>query len=512
MTYDNEAEEERQGKRLKMKKFEGLKEVDGVGYTLDDIDEDVYEMYKDDDKTYQEKLEFLQRRELAKQRLEQMNGEGQNVEAPPKNQYGDWTEDVNHEFGSSDQTYDIPDETRDRNGREKEHLSMHVQGDESQSSSESGSKSNEGGTPDDDASFDDFLQELEEEMKANGESMDDINIDEARMVYDMFVKDANDNDGTNINETLESMEENGGLIEEDSLLHHGNGDSLTSEKIKSEVVEDKDSSTFDLVESDTQSLKYQFADEGNRNFELDIFDASLPPELPKSRVKRIRRAFSDVLAEPSLTTLIPIVRENLPEYLPLYWLKRKNVRDARFAIMKAEEEGMINVHVLNSMLEVETKAGSIDRALDFHNKQYQLSDLEPTQRSDRLVLEMLVQKRRMSRALAFKEKIESDGRNLDLLSYGSLISHYANHKELGSALMVLKECVNVHGYPPGEQSLKNIRLMCRKLDVEEEVGLEKMIGPDPLFWLRDGEKNKKREMTKRGRRDVQGVRNAVVRI
>lgn len=128
------------------------------------------------------------------------------------------------------------------------------------------------------------------------------------------------------------------------------------------------------------------------------------------------------------------------------------------------------------------------------------------------MLEMLVQKRRISRALAFKDKIESDGRNLDLLSYGSLISHYANHNQLGSALMTLKECFAVHGYPPAEQSLKRIRLMCRKLEIVDEVGLEAMVGPDPLFWLRDGEKNKKREMSRRGRRGVQGVRNAVVRI
>ena len=111
MSYDDEAEEERKGKRLKMKKFEGFKEVDGVGYTLDDIDEDMYEMYKNDDKTYQDKLEFLERRELAKERREQMNDDEDDAENVAENRFGDWAEDSNHEFDLGDMTkaFDVSD-------------------------------------------------------------------------------------------------------------------------------------------------------------------------------------------------------------------------------------------------------------------------------------------------------------------------------------------------------------------------------------------------------------------
>ena len=125
---------------------------------------------------------------------------------------------------------------------------------------------------------------------------------------------------------------------------------------------------------------------------------------------------------------------------------------------------------------------------------------------------MLVRNRRISRALAFKEKIESQGRSLDIPSYGSLISHYANKGELGSALMLIKECIDVTGYSPGEQSLQKVRLMCKRADITEEVGLHALIGPDPQAWFKHGEKHHKREMTKKGRKGVQMVRNAMLRI
>ena len=71
---------------------------------------------------------------------------------------------------------------------------------------------------------------------------------------------------------------------------------------------------------------------------------------------------------------------------------------------------------------------------------------------------MLVKKKRISRAFKLKQDIERDGRSLDLLSYGAIVEHFGNHKQLGSALLLIKECKDVHGSAPGERSLKNIRL------------------------------------------------------
>ena len=125
---------------------------------------------------------------------------------------------------------------------------------------------------------------------------------------------------------------------------------------------------------------------------------------------------------------------------------------------------------------------------------------------------MLIDNNRITRALEFKDKVESRGRKLDLLSYGSLVEYYGNHGQLGSALLILKECISAHGAPPPEKSLSKIRLMCRKEELEKAVGLTDLIGEDPLSWLRHGEKNLKREYSKKGRRQVNLPRDRLLQI
>jgi hypothetical protein len=111
---------------------------------------------------------------------------------------------------------------------------------------------------------------------------------------------------------------------------------------------------------------------------------------------------------------------------------------------------------------------------------------------------MLLKKKRIGRAFILKQDIEKDGRILDLLSYGSLVEYFGRTNEMGSALLLVKECIDTHGVAPGEKSLKNIRLMCRKENLTNQVGLEKMIGEDPLEWMRRGEELK-RVQNKRGK-------------
>lgn len=123
---------------------------------------------------------------------------------------------------------------------------------------------------------------------------------------------------------------------------------------------------------------------------------------------------------------------------------------------------------------------------------------------------MLVRNNRVSRALVFKQKIEEDGRLLDIASYGSLIEYYGNHGKLGSAVLVLKECIDTHGAPPGEKSLAKLRLLCRQNGLESKLRLEENIGKDPVEWLRHGEAHLKREKSFKGRRDVNLARNRMV--
>ncbi len=260
------------------------------------------------------------------------------------------------------------------------------------------------------------------------------------------------------------------------------------------------------------------------------------PGLPLSRIHRIREAFRGSLGDPSLLKLVPLLRENMPEYVTPGWLKQMNLQNAYFAFEKANEEGVVDIYLLNGILEVETSAGRLDRTIQLYEEEFHKFNLvstatlgmqlfkifmlnplaklyqTPTEYSDRLVLQMLVKNDRLTRALVFKEKLERAGRTVDIQAYGTLMDYYGRKEQLGSALLVLRECLAVHGAPPGEASLTRIRTLCRRQDLEKQVGLKEMIGDDPLDWLRDGEIRLKREYSKKGNRDVNIPSNRLLHI
>lgn len=238
---------------------------------------------------------------------------------------------------------------------------------------------------------------------------------------------------------------------------------------------------------------------------------SLLPAFSNKRLRRIRKAFRTTLTDPSLLDLVPLVRERLPDYITNTWLKQMSSLTARYVVHKASQDGLVDVHMLNGALELETLSGSLDRALDFYETEFDRQGIEANQYSDRLVLQMFVNNGRFPRALAFKDSLVERGRLVDLHSYGSLIEYSGRHHQVGSALLLLKECLSVHGAPPGEASLAPLRRLCRKNDALHQQ-LEGLIGPDPVAWLREGEAHLKREMSKKGRRDVQMARNRLVHL
>jgi hypothetical protein len=123
---------------------------------------------------------------------------------------------------------------------------------------------------------------------------------------------------------------------------------------------------------------------------------------------------------------------------------------------------------------------------------------------------MLVANNRLSRALKFKQFIEDQGRNMDIASYGTLIQYYSRHHQLGSALLFLKECLDKHGSPPSEAFLSQLRILCKQNNMENIINLENLIGKDPIEWLKHGERHLKREMSKKGRRNIQFAQNRLL--
>jgi hypothetical protein len=238
----------------------------------------------------------------------------------------------------------------------------------------------------------------------------------------------------------------------------------------------------------------------------------LLPAFSDRRLRKILTVFHKSLADPPLLELVQVVRERMPDYVTRTWLKQMGFLTAKFVVHKAAEEGVVDRNLLNSVLELQTSAGSLDRALEFHQTEFKKHNLEPTGYSDRLVLQMFLKNNRLPRALDFKRTVENSGRTLDLQAYGSLIDYCSRHHQLGSAMLLLKECLSNHGAPPGEASLKRLRLLCRQKGLVKKIGLTDMIGEDPLEWLREGEAERKREMSRKGRRNVNYGRNALVNI
>jgi hypothetical protein len=235
------------------------------------------------------------------------------------------------------------------------------------------------------------------------------------------------------------------------------------------------------------------------------------PGFSDSRLRKIQKVFQRSLGDPSLLDLVPLVRERMPDYITSTWLKQASALTARYVVRKASEEGLVDVHMLNGVLEIEASSGSLDRALEFYQSEFDRQEIEQNEYSHRLILQMLVENGRFSRALALKDSLVERGNPPDILSYGSMVAYCGRRRQLGSAMLLLKECVHVHGAPPGEASLTGLRQLCRS-SAQMTYELELIVGPDPTEWLRHGEAHLKREMSKRGRRDVQLARNRLVHL
>jgi pentatricopeptide repeat protein len=253
--------------------------------------------------------------------------------------------------------------------------------------------------------------------------------------------------------------------------------------------------------------------EHQEKYALDDFALAMPPGLPAHRIEKLRKVVNANLGYTSMLEMIPLMRENIPDRPPLSWLQKKNLQNAHFVMKRMEEKELLNdERALNHVLQVTASSNKLNKALAFHNTEFRRRGLTPDQRSDRIMVQMLLRNKRMPRALSLKDEVERDGRELDRHSYGSFVQYYSNHNELGSALMMVKECVAVHGFPPSESTLSKVRMLCRKKKLTEETQLEEMIGKDPLTWLRVGISKKKRDRKYKNNRDVMKVNSMMLKI
>ena len=206
--------------------------------------------------------------------------------------------------------------------------------------------------------FEMFLQELKDEAARNGESFD-LNDNEARQLFDLMQE-----------EFLSEMEDESNFV--------------SSEYETAKPVE----GTIEPLQSTAGDLSI---DGGNPNVPASLNNSGAPvplvpqdperlakvealqealPGLPLSRINNVVNAFEKTLGYPSMLTLVPILRETMPDNVTSRWLKRVNNSNAEFALRKASEDNTVDVSLLNSMLQVKANYGFIQGALDFHADQY----------------------------------------------------------------------------------------------------------------------------------------------
>lgn len=268
-----------------------------------------------------------------------------------------------------------------------------------------------------------------------------------------------------------------------------------------------DRTTLDRVVHDAVHLYTQEVDSVN---ELDELRTMLPT-YSDARLRKILRVFKENLDDPPLLDLVPLVRETMPDYVTATWLKQMSRLTARYVVQRAAQAGAVDLPMLNAALELEARSGSLDRAVEFYETEYSQHGLAPNDYSHRLLLQMFVRNNRFPRALALKQRLKEKGTDIDLPCFGSLIDYCGRHGQVGSALLLLRECRAVHGAAPGEADLARLRALCRRRDGLREE-LEALAGPDPVEWLRHGEARLKREYSRKGRRDVQFPRNRLVQL
>lgn len=238
--------------------------------------------------------------------------------------------------------------------------------------------------------FQTFYSELKEEATRNGET-DELDEEDAREFFEMMqeeltgalVEGESDDDlevlpGGEKDPLLFDDDENAqNSATEDNAKDLDGPDQQFEDEWREEGMEgeiDVDETSTDLFDGTTilmpamDTLSVSDGDVADLE-EIKELQQALPG-LPASRLKKIRTAFKSTLGYPSFLTLVPLLRENMPDHVSAGWLKKMNTTNADFVLERARADGVMDVHLLNAGLEVKTNAANLDQALAFYEDQY----------------------------------------------------------------------------------------------------------------------------------------------
>ena len=233
-----------------------------------------------------------------------------------------------------------------------------------------------------------FMGVLESE---DGNTVDDLDPD----LYDLLVGDEeNDEDKVAAESGEQHFRIDGDIVSNLTATEVKDGDYAVSDDVAYNVTESEIGIATDIIplrQKSTSVEAYKNAIEPSSSLslsnetsaavqesrlvqpkdELDIILNGMPP----SRIKKVREEVNSSLGDPSILSLIPLLRENMPDYINTHWLREKNVVDAQFVMEKAKKDDVVDSHILNSMLQVLAKSKRIEDALVFYDDEYALHNI-----------------------------------------------------------------------------------------------------------------------------------------
>jgi hypothetical protein len=122
----------------------------------------------------------------------------------------------------------------------------------------------------------------------------------------------------------------------------------------------------------------------------------------------------------------------------------------KLLVSTATTTGNVDVPALNAGLSVLAAHKRIGSAMTYFHETFAENGLKPDKTSVKTVIEMLVNSRRIDKALAFKEEVGDDMMNLE--SYSHLIKFFGDNKRVLEGIEMFRECTDkLHGSIPAEK-------------------------------------------------------------
>jgi pentatricopeptide repeat protein len=163
--------------------------------------------------------------------------------------------------------------------------------------------------------------------------------------------------------------------------------------------------------------------------------------------------------------------------------------------VKGPHADELSVVTLTSMLSVYANALRLGRAEHFFQEAFPKHSVEPNVHTFRVLMQMYTRARRTPKAETlfeeYKQKVEDGTMAADAIMVGMLVDHYARHRFLRKALVLLEQADDMGALPLAERHYKKVRRLTEKFGLFTEL-----IPEDPYAVITAGTRHKLLEKRK----------------